>query len=864
MQSQSSFFDGFNQYLLILKRRWLPASVVFLTISSIGTLSVFLQKPIYEAEGKLRFKETNPTSSLTNLGETTKTNEYPALKTDPLSTESEVVRSYPVIKETLDRLKWRSPEGKPFKARDFQNNLTVKQIKATNLMLVSYRDEDPKKAAKAVDTVIEVYLKHNIAANRAEAVAARQFIQEQLPKAELTVRQAEYAVRQFKEENKIIALDSEANAIVSIINDLQNRIIETKSQIANTGSKSQKFQESLKMDSRQAMTITSLSQTPAIQETLQKLQTLESQLASEKSRFTKVNPVIVELEKEKADLTKLLQQQIQKVNGSSSSKLGVNFANSQLQQQLTRELIGFEATNQALLSQIKQLSQIKDSYQQRASFLPKLEQQLRELERKLQASQSIYTSLLEKLQEIRVAENQNIGSFRIVAAAVVPEEPLASKKIAYLASFALALISANTIACLLEMTDRSIKTVEEARNVFGYTWLGVIPSLNKPKKLLPWGEYLESSTPQLIVRDNPASPVSESYRMLQSNLKFISSDRKLKTIVITSSVSDEGKSKVAANLAAAMAQVGKKVLLIDADLHHPMQHNIWDLYNSKGLSNSIAEEVNFRSAIQPVMIHLDVLTSGVVPPSPATLLDSNRMSEMIEYFAANYDFVIIDTPALDFAADAPIIGRMADGVLLVVKPGSVDSTKATFAKEILERSGQNVLGIVINGVLPDKEPHSYYYHALEGKQESIEVKGFSGESKEELWEIVSRLARESKKAQFQTDFSIEELSSTPLENLQEMIDQLQQDLDRLALLVEEQEEELNFQRQSVKQLQQQLSVADSDARSELEEQLLQEQEKNRMLYKTLVGQRRNLEKRKEILCNYQETLQRRQQDMHLN
>ena len=210
--------------------------------------------------------------------------------------------------------------------------------------------------------------------------------------------------------------------------------------------------------------------------------------------------------------------------------------------------------------------------------------------------------------------------------------------------------------------------------------------------------------------------------MLQSNLKFLSSDKQVKSIVVTSSVSGEGKSAVAANLATAMAQAEHKVLLVDADLHRPMQHRIWSVYNDRGLSNLIAEQLDPTTAIEEILPGLDLLTSGVIPPSPATLLDSQRMAMLIKYWSENYDFVIIDTPAIDFAADAPIMGRMADGILLAVKPGAVEREQANFTKEILERSGQNVLGMVFTGISPESEPrsYSYYYHFLEDKQDMEE------------------------------------------------------------------------------------------------------------------------------------------------
>jgi capsular exopolysaccharide synthesis family protein len=197
--------------------------------------------------------------------------------------------------------------------------------------------------------------------------------------------------------------------------------------------------------------------------------------------------------------------------------------------------------------------------------------------------------------------------------------------------------------------------------------------------------------------------------MLQANLKFLSSDRLIKTIVVTSSVPNEGKSVVSANLALARAQLGHKVLLIDADMRRPCQHQIWDLLNDTGLSNTIVEQFDPRTVIKNVAPNLDVLTAGVIPPNPVVLLDSQRMAALIDQFSNSYDLVVIDTPSLNTVADVPILGRMADGVLIVTRPGVVDEASATFAKERLEQSDQTVLGQVINGVIHDNEPYSYYY-----------------------------------------------------------------------------------------------------------------------------------------------------------
>jgi capsular exopolysaccharide synthesis family protein len=189
--------------------------------------------------------------------------------------------------------------------------------------------------------------------------------------------------------------------------------------------------------------------------------------------------------------------------------------------------------------------------------------------------------------------------------------------------------------------------------------------------------------------------------MLYANLKFLSSDKEVRVITITSAVPKEGKSTVSANLALAIAQLGFRVLLIDADMRHPSQHAVWELPNSLGLSNVIVEQIQLKTAIAQAMPNLYVLTSGLVPPNPLALLNSRRMASLIEDFSQTYDFVIIDTPPISAAADARILSAMTDGMLIVVQPKLVDSASAIAAQELLEQSGQNVLGMVINGVNPE-------------------------------------------------------------------------------------------------------------------------------------------------------------------
>ena len=301
---------------------------------------------------------------------------------------------------------------------------------------------------------------------------------------------------------------------------------------------------------------------------------------------------------------------------------------------------------------------------------------------------------------------------------------------------------------------------------------------------------------------------------------------------------------MAANLAASMAQTGNKVLLVDANLHHPMQHRIWTVSNDNGLSNLITEQLNPGMATNEVLPNLHLLTSGNMTLAPATLLDSPRMRMLMDYWSEDYNFVIFDTPSLDLTADAPIMGRMADGVLLVVKLGSIKRPQASNIKEILDQSGLNMLGVIFNGVAPqfvDSRPD--YYPALEEQVSVTTIGKLPGTSdQDDLWDKISTLARESKKDKLAHNLGESGLMQASLDNLEAMVFHLQQNLSDLTRLVKEQEDELLVQHQKVKQLQQQANIAGVNEVLSVKNQINQEQERKRMLDETLVGQRRNLEK----------------------
>ncbi|ODA40169.1 CpsD/CapB family tyrosine-protein kinase [Desulfosporosinus sp. BG] len=213
----------------------------------------------------------------------------------------------------------------------------------------------------------------------------------------------------------------------------------------------------------------------------------------------------------------------------------------------------------------------------------------------------------------------------------------------------------------------------------------------------------------LITLEQSKSPISEAYRTLRTNVQFTSVDSETKKIMITSSGPREGKSSTVANLAVSMAQAGKSVLVVDADLRNPTQHKLFGLDNGQGLSVALVQDQDYRQYIQETAVPgVMVITGGPIPPNPAELVGSKRMKRLIEEFSLQFDMVLIDTPPIIAVTDAAIIAQEVDGVILVLAAGEVNKDFAQRAKEQLDKVGAKILGAVLNKV--DMKTSEYYYY----------------------------------------------------------------------------------------------------------------------------------------------------------
>ncbi|MEA5595379.1 GumC family protein [Rivularia sp. UHCC 0363] len=710
-----------QKYLLVLKRRWLVATIVFAGFAGFAAFNWITQKPASEATGKLLFRADN-TSSLTGAGKDIGHLESIKREANPLDTQAIILQSEPIIKEVVKSLDLEEKNGQPLNPDSI--SISTGSIVGTDIMRVSYTSDNPELAIKVVNNVMEAYIKQNIDSNSSEAIAAGRFIERQLPGAEKELNNATRELRDFKQKNQVIELKEEKIKAVDIINEIDKELAEAKSDFAEISARENEVSRQVNLPLDKAIDITSLSQVKGVQEVLDELQKVQTELTTLRTTRTNAHPSIVDLEQKEAALNNLLQKRTIESLGYQARIAPSSLQIGQVKQNLTAEFVDLHSQRLGLAKKIESLSELRNIYKQRTENIPNLERMQNQLEQRLSIAQKSYENLKARLEETKLAENQTVGNASIVEKAREVHPSPQDQKKRFLISFGslfVGLLLSIGSAYFADLIDRRLKTAKEAENLFGYTLLGLIPKFDiNTGNISAVKNQIAGVSERVIVATSPRTVIHEAYQMLQANLKFISLDKKVRSIVVTSSVAGEGKTEVAANLAAVMAQVGRRVLLIDADLRQPSQHHLWGLINSIGLSNVMVGENNLEDAVQIVADNLSVLTSGVMPPNPLALIDSERMTSFIEMLSVNYDYIVFDTPPLVGTAETAVLSQMVDGVLVVVRPGLVDSASANAAKSLLERSEANVLGIIANGVNVKHEPNNYFYYSSPQSESSAE------------------------------------------------------------------------------------------------------------------------------------------------
>ncbi|MEA3341660.1 MAG: polysaccharide biosynthesis tyrosine autokinase, partial [Chloroflexota bacterium] len=323
------------------------------------------------------------------------------------------------------------------------------------------------------------------------------------------------------------------------------------------------------------------------------------------------------------------------------------------------------------------------------------------LESQLTRDQTRLVVLLSSAEEFRLAMARYTDTITIYAPAELPSKPVASRTLQNtLLGAVTGMMIGVGVAFLLEYLDDTIKTPQDVKQTLPVDVLGALPRL----------ENHANGPVRLVVAEQPLHPIAEAFRNLRTSIEFSSLDRPARTLLVTSPLPTEGKTFTSANLAAIIAQGGKSVVLVDADLRHPRVHRACDLTKSPGLSDALlSPEERIAALRETAVAGLRIVTAGSQAPNPAEMLASERMETFIVWLKEQADVVILDSPPILAVTDAAVLSTRVDGTLLVIDSGETRRPAAVQAFERLTSVGSRVLGVVLNRLSASEDGYYYYY-----------------------------------------------------------------------------------------------------------------------------------------------------------
>lgn len=421
------------------------------------------------------------------------------------------------------------------------------------------------------------------------------------------------------------------------------------------------------------------------------------------------------LQSESVDLTLETKSVLERLVLLEGKLNELSFKESEVSRMFTPEHPAY----QTLISQRQNLQEERDKLNKQIQSLPATQQEILRLTRDVQVNQEIYLQMLNKVQELRILKAGTVGNVRIIDTAVADAVAVAPKKTMTLV---LALMLGCMVGVAWVLARAALHKGVESPDQLEKEGLAVYATVPKSDAQLKLGvvkvDKEASRATNLLALEDPADLAVESLRSLRTSLHFAMLDAAAQVLMITGPSPGIGKSFISANLAIVLAQINKRVLLIDADMRRGHLHKFFKAPRKNGLSSYLSGQIALEAAIQPTQISsLSFMSAGEVPPNPAELLMTDAWQRMIESVSGQYDLIIIDTPPILAVTDAAIIGQAAGAALMVVRY-DINSVKETMiAAERLERAGVKVGGAILNCVEKRAgRDHGYYSYRYESKE----------------------------------------------------------------------------------------------------------------------------------------------------
>lgn len=562
----------------------------------------------------------------------------------------------------------------------FMKRINIEPVGKSQLVEVQVDMADPRMAANAANRLAQGFIESQLEASMSMSADASAWMNSRLGDLRTKLKTAEQQLQNFREQENLVDIGGVSTISAAELAATSNRMVDARSSRAEAESLYRQVQSMKSGGWRKLATVSAVLGDPLIQQFKTREAQAKSKVDELSKRYGARHPTMEAAQTELAAAEASLRGQVEQVVAAIERNYRLAVANEQSLRSSVNE-------NRA---------QIQD--------ISRKEYQLREYQREVDTNRALYDTFLTRLKETAATSDLESVNARVVDTATVPTAPVKPKKalIVVLATFLAGLVGVG-LSLLLEMLNNTFKSTDDVENKLNLPVLGILPLIKK-KERKQVAHLFESDTDKSF---------SESIRTIRTSMVLSALDEPHKVIVVTSSVPGEGKSTVAANLAIALGQM-EKVLLIDADMRRPTLAKNFDFaVGTPGLANVIAGTAGLKESIQTVS-GVDMLSAGTVPPNPLELLSSERFVALIERLKTVYDRIVIDSPPTQAVSDALMLGTLANALIYVIKSDDTAIPLAVKGVGQLLQSNAPVTGVVLNQVdikKAKKQGYSYggYY-----------------------------------------------------------------------------------------------------------------------------------------------------------
>jgi capsular exopolysaccharide synthesis family protein len=688
----------FRAYWRTIRKRW-PFVVLSMIIATVvAFVYTYRQAKVYEANCQIIIDPMPPqvlpgSKDVVEMG----TGSFWGNK-EFYETQYKIIQSTNVGQRTAEKLGLQyDPDYAPALGpnhdmsslgRSVAAQISVKPLKDSRLATITVTDRKPQRAALIANTVADTYIEYNLDYKLEGARSAMAWLAEQESDLKRQLEESELRLYQFKKDRNLLAvsLDDKQSMLSSNLANVNAKLTDLRIQRLALESK-RRMIERARDNIMEQETLPELRDSPTVHNLRDSFIAFSRDYADLSTRYGPEHPRMKALEDQKAAVRKAYEKE------------------------MNETLTTFEKAYQEVVDNETALHALMEQQKNEAIELSKIEVEYRPLQRAAEQNNKMYGIISTRQKEIDITGPMKTNNVRVLERAVVPGAPVRPNPIQNLMmGLMLGLGTGIVLAFAIEALDNTLKTQADVEQFLGVPVLGLVPVIggnHDPTEAL--GDDLRQR--DLGVFLDPKSVAAECCRSIRTNILFMSPDRPIRTMVITSPSPQEGKTTTAVNLGVTMAEAGGRVLIIDTDMRRPRLHRSFGVGNQTGISTVIVGKATLEEAIKHTDVpNLDVLTCGPVPPNPSELLHTDRFAAVLADCAKLYDRIVLDSPPTSAVTDPAVLGNLVDGVVLIIKAGETTRDSAMHARRQLTAAKARVVGVVVNAIDFSNPAYGYEYY----------------------------------------------------------------------------------------------------------------------------------------------------------